>query len=152
MYEVLKGTHNILRWLVVLGALAALVTAYWGMFARRPWSGKDRASGIFYTAMLGLQLILGLVLYVISPYGWQAITSIAAGNSDWQLYFFGIFHILAMILAFVAAQVGYSTARRAPGHAIAFRRATIGYSLSFLLMFLAIPWGFRPNWPMYLFG
>lgn len=144
IYVFLLGLHNISRWLVLLAGLAALATALWGMFAKREFSPVDRATGVAFTSLFGLQVVLGLLLYFVSPaYGVRNLTNLTANTQAW---FFGLYHIIVMLIALVVAQLGYSRAKRAETGKQAFRRAVLGYTAGFILMFLAIPWGFRPNW------
>ena len=148
MYTFLLWLHSATRWIVLLGGVAALGTAYSGLFSKRAYSGVDKATGVFFTAAFGLQVVVGLVLYFFGPLGLQALFSLdTAGDNRALLIFFGIYHISMMLIALVVAQLGYSRAKRAQSDRLAFRNAAIGYSVGLLLVFLAIPWGIRPAWP-----
>jgi len=149
MYVFLLGLHNITRWLVLLSGVAALVTAYWGMFSKREFGGIDKATGVTFTSLFGLQVILGLILYFVSPlYGVRGFGALdlAEGSTRVQIIFFSMYHITLMLLALVVAQLGYSRAKRAENPKQAFRRAALGYTVGIVLVFLAVPWGIRPNW------
>ena len=145
MYYILLWTHNFSRWLVLLSGVAAVGAAVWGMATRRDWGQVDKAIGVAFTSLFGLQVVLGLILYFVSPaYGVRSLGRM--GGGDAQAWFFGLYHIIMMLLALVVAQLGYSRAKRAETGRQAFRRALWGYTIGFVLMFLAIPWGIRPNW------
>ena len=149
MYTFLVWLHSIMRWVVLIAGVGALGTAYTGLFSKRPFSGIDRATGVFFTLAFTFQVVLGLVLYFISPWGVRALTALgAAGEGRALLIFFGVYHIAMMLVALVVAQSGYSRAKRAETSKAAFRRAAVGYTVGLLLVFLAIPWGIRPMWPM----
>ncbi len=148
MYTLLLWLHSVTRWIVLLGGVAALGTAYSGLFSKRNYSGVDKATGVFFTAVFGLQVVLGLILYFISPWGLQALFALdTAGDNRALLIFFGVYHITMMLVALVVAQLGYSRAKRAATDRLAFRNAAIGYTVGLLLVFLAIPWGIRSLWP-----
>ena len=148
MYTLLLWLHSVTRWIVLLGGVAALGTAYSGLFSQRAYGGVDKATGVFFTAVFGLQVVLGLILYFISPWGLQALFALdTAGDNRALLIFFGVYHITMMLVALVVAQLGYSRAKRAATDRLAFRNAAIGYSVGLLLVFLAIPWGIRSLWP-----
>ena len=148
MYTFLLWLHNVTRWVVLLGGVAALSTAYSGLFSKRAYSGVDKATGVFFTASFAVQVIVGLILYFIGPWGVRSLSALdSAGDNRALLIFFGVYHITMMLVALVVAQLGYSRAKRAATDRLAFRNAAIGYSVGLLLVFLAIPWGIRSLWP-----
>lgn len=149
MYAFLLGLHNMTRWLVLISGVLAIAVAAWGLFAKREWNGVDKAVGVTFTSIFGVQVVLGLILYFVSPlYGVWAFGAldVAEGSARVQLIFFSMYHITMMLIALVVAQLGYSRGKRAAASRQGFRRALLGYTLGFVLMFLAIPWGIRPNW------
>ena len=149
MYVFLLWLHSVTRWLVVMGGLAAIVVAIWGLSSKRQWSGVDRGVGVFFTSIFGLQVVVGLILYFIGPWGIRAFGLIGSeSDARVQAIFFSLYHIVMMLIALVVAQLGYSRGKRAETPTKAFRTALIGYGVGFLLVFLAIPWGIRPNWPI----
>ncbi|MEM7737126.1 MAG: hypothetical protein AAF267_15190 [Deinococcota bacterium] len=144
MYVFLLVLHNFLRWVVLLSALAALVAVYRGMIQKRTWGTLERASGIAFTSSYGLQIVLGLVLYTISPLGMRALRVLMTTDiREVEVVFFGAFHIFVMILAFVPAQLGYSMSKRAEANGRKYMWAAVGYTLGTLGMLVAIPW-WRP--------
>ena len=149
MYIFLVWLHSITRWIVLLGGVAALSSVYSGLLSKRAYSGIDRGTGIFFTAAFGFQVIVGLILYFISPWGLQALFALdTAGDNRALLIFFGIYHITMMLVALVVAQLGYSRAKRAASDRLAFRYAALGYTVGLVLVVLAIPWGIRSLWPV----
>jgi hypothetical protein len=149
-YEILKGLHNILRWVVVLGGLYALILTLQGFFSRSAWTATVQRAGLIFTSALNLQFVLGLILLFISPYvqglwsGMRTDASAIMGNREAR--FFAIEHWFTMILALIAAQLGYSLAKRAKSDRAKFVRSSIGYVLAALLIAYGIPW-WRPLFP-----
>jgi len=148
MYEALKGIHNILRWVVVLGGLYALYVSFSGLFSRAAWTKRDERAGLIFTSSLNLQLVIGLILYVVSPLTVSAVRNMGAAMGDDELRFFAVEHLSLMLLAVVIAQLGYSLAKRAPDDAVKFRRSAVAYSLAALFIAFATPW-WRPLLPWY---
>jgi len=62
MYDFVLLAHSWLRWLVLLAALIAVARAVSGVSTRRPWTPVDERAGLWLTAGLDLQMLLGLVL------------------------------------------------------------------------------------------
>lgn len=148
MYEVLKGVHNILRWVVLAGGAYALVLALKGLFSGGAWQKRDRLAGVVFTAALGLQLIVGLILYVVSPLTRAAMQDMGAAMQNDTLRFFAVEHMTAMIAAVVIAQVGYSVGKRAGSDRAKFAWNAAGYGIAMLLVLSLIPW-WRPLLPWY---
>lgn len=146
MYEIIKGLHNILRWVVVLGGIYAIVTALRGLLTGASWTATDKRAGIIFTSALGAQLLVGILLYVISPLIKAAMADMSAAMQSSELRFFVAEHFVIMILALVAAQLGYSLGKRAPTDRAKFMRSSIGYVLAGLLLAYGIPW-WRPLFP-----
>lgn len=147
MYSFFLALHNIVRWVALLLAIVATVTAFTGWFGKRQWSERDRKIGSFFGISMDIQLLVGLVLYfVYSPLTRTALMDLGAAMGVKDLRFFAIEHAFYMILAVVFAHLGSVLARRAPDSRAKFQRAAIFFGLSLLLILLGIPWG-RPLFP-----
>jgi uncharacterized membrane protein YcfT len=141
-YLFLKDTHSLLRWIVILACLWALLRVWSGFFGRSEWTRKDQMAGLIFTSLLNLQIILGLVLYGISPITRSAMMNFAAAMTDSILRFYAVEHLAGMLLAGVIAQAGYSMSKRAGTHRGKFLRAAIAYSIAAVLILASIPWPF----------
>ena len=153
-YLFLKDTHNLLRWLVLLTALWALFRVWGGFIGRSAWSKKDRIAGLVFTSILNVQFLIGLILYGISPLTRSAMMNFGAAMKDSTLRFYALEHPLMMFLAVVIAQAGFSMSKRAADDRGKFVKATIMYTISFVLILSSIPWPFlkhgRPLLPSFL--
>jgi hypothetical protein len=145
LYPILLSFHNIMRWVVLILGLLAIIRSYLGWIGKRQYSETDRKAGVFYSVSLDVQLLLGLLLYFISPITKQVFAdfSLLFGDPGSQIAFFGMEHVFAMILAVVLAHVGSALSRKPRQGDGQFRRAAIWYTLSFLLILVGMPW-FRP--------
>ena len=111
MYELVLVAHSWLRWLVFLAALAAVARAMGGVSIRRPWTPVDDRAGMFMTASLDLQMLLGLVLYIfLSPVTKSAFVDMAAAMREAPIRFFAVEHPVGMIVAIALAHVGRARA------------------------------------------
>ncbi|HLE13956.1 MAG TPA: hypothetical protein VI776_04340 [Anaerolineales bacterium] len=147
MYPLILAVHNILRWVVVVLAIVALARAFRGWFGKRDWSQTDRKAGVFLSAALDTQLLLGLILYFgLSPITRAAFSNIGAAMANADLRFFLLEHFLYMLLAVILVHVGLATARRAVDDTAKHRRGAIWFSLAVLALVLGMPW-FRPLLP-----
>jgi uncharacterized membrane protein len=147
LYNIILALHNIVRWVVLVTAVLALVRVYLGWFQSREWTGGDRRASLYFTSALDTQLLLGLILFFISP----LTRPLLAGNfsammNDPTMRFFSIEHMPFMILAVILAHIGGVRARRAPDAAAKFRQTAIFFTLAIVVIILVIPWG-RPLFP-----
>jgi hypothetical protein len=144
MYSFVLTLHNITRWFVLIFALIAIVRAFTGWLKKKEWQKADDRAGIFYTSFLDLQLLLGLVLYlVLSPITQSAFSSFATAMQDTTTRLFTLEHPLMMGIALVLAHVGRTLSKRAVGAAQKHKQAAIWFTASFLIILMLIPWG-RP--------
>lgn len=144
LYPHLLAFHNLLRWLVLASALAAILVAVSG------WSGTKAASpvlrrfSIIFVSSMDLNFLLGLVLYFgASPVTKMAFQNMAAAMKDHELRFFSVEHTTYMFLAVVLAHVGGALARKGKTDLMKYRGAAICFLLSLLLILAGIPW-WRP--------
>lgn len=136
----LTGLHNLVRWLVLIAGVLAFVVMITGLSGRRFGPG-DRRAGLIYTAVIDLQLLVGLILFFVSPITSGAMQNMGEAMSNTAMRFYLVEHTLMMVLAVVAAHIGYSQTKKAalPDRS-RFMRGAIWYGISLLLIFLAIPW------------
>ena len=90
MYLFLKGLHNLLRWVVVLGGLFAIVTVVRGLLTRAAWGGTERFAGTLFTRALNIQFVLGIILFVVSPLIRGALSNMGAAMGNDTLRFFTV--------------------------------------------------------------
>ena len=147
MYEIVLAIHNILRWIALILAIVAAVSALIGWLGKREWSERDRKFGTYLTIALDTQLLLGLILYFfLSPLTKTALQDFGAAMGVADLRFFGLEHALYMVAAVVFAHLGNALSKKAIDTQAKFMRAAIFYGLALVLILLGMPWG-RPLFP-----
>ncbi len=143
MYQIIDRAHSGLRWVVLFLLLAAIVSAF------QAWKNGRSATGKmpFYAMMaVHVQLLLGLVLYFISPY----VKFEAGVMKDAVARFYTVEHITMMLIAIALVTVGYSRAKRAANTAAQGKTTFWFYLIGLVVILAAIPWPFREglggNW------
>ena len=149
MFPLILSLHNILRWLVLIAAVVAVARAVSGWVNRSHWIPASAGPGRFYTILLDVQFLLGILLYtVLSPVTRAAFADMGAAMRTRDIRFFVAEHLVMMLLALVFAHVGKVMASRAPTDMMKFKRAAIYYGISLVLILAGMPW-----WrPMLRFG
>jgi hypothetical protein len=138
-YPILLDLHNILRWGVLVFGLYAITKSALGLMHKRPFTKSENISHTLFVAFCHSQLLIGLILYFISPAVDAALTS-GAVMSDKANRFLAVEHISTMIIAIVLIQVGRSLSKKATDNMVKHRKALIFFSIGLLLIISRIPW------------
>lgn len=137
-YSILQHIHSGLRWLVLLSILIALIATL-NQWKKASQDGTQLRWANIAVRVTHLQLLIGLVLYFISPM--VQFTGSVMKNA--VLRFYTVEHITLMILAVILITVGYSKARR-KAHTAQKAKTVFWYFLvALVLMLISIPWPFR---------
>jgi hypothetical protein len=152
MYETLLILHSWLRWFVLGAGLLAVVRAYSGWQGRRPFTKGDNGISAAFSGFMWLQVIVGLGLYFgLSPVGLKAM-KVAGAMKDPTTRFFGMEHVVVMILAAILAQVGRIALKKAPSDTLKHKKAFTYFAIALVLVLLMIPWGiWNPGRPLFRF-
>ncbi len=141
MYQPVLLLHSWARWAVLAFAAVALYRAFTGWQAQREWNAADKRWATFFVHTMSLQLVLGLLLYgFLSPAAQAAFANMGAAMRDRTLRFWGVEHMVTMIIAVGLAHAGFSMARRAAPAPRSHRVAAIAFSLALVVLLLGIPW------------
>ena len=152
MYQTLLILHSWSRWLVLVFGLIAIYRAYVGYSGRRPFTRADNGMGASFSGFMWLQVLIGLGLYFgLSPYGLNAMKQ-AGAMKDPTTRFFGMEHVVVMILAAALAQVGRIAVKKAGNDTLKHKKALTYFGITLLLVLLMIPWGiWNPARPLFRF-
>ena len=140
MHATLLVTHGLFRWLVLSVALYAVLRMTIGLATARPWTEDDRKAGVFFTIAMDVQLLFGVVLFLVSPLVRQGMSDVPAAMKDASVRFFLAEHPVFMVLAVALAHLGSVLSRRGPTDRVKFVRGALGYVLAFGLLLAGIPW------------
>lgn len=137
MYSMLIHAHSGLRWLVLVFLVLAIVTA-WGKWSKQTAypDGKLPLLGFIFTH---IQLLLGFILYFISP----KVQFASGVMKDSMLRFYTVEHITLMLLAIALITVGYIKAKKQIPEPLGHRTIVRYYAIGLALILLSIPWPFR---------
>jgi hypothetical protein len=141
MYPVILKIHQILSWLVLLAAVYALYRSWRGILFKKQWFNADKKAGMLFTIFLDLQLLAGLLLYVVySPLTRIVFSDLRATMADAPVRFYAVEHILVMLAAIILVHIGHARARNTQFAARKHRISAFFYMLATALILLRIPW------------
>lgn len=138
MYEFIKNTHSYLASVLLLVLVIASVYALIGWFRGNAFSNNSKRILLAGLIAAHLQLVVGFVVYFISPLGVSNFSAEVMKNSIGRLYV--LEHPVMMLIGIVLITVGYSKSKRATGDKPKFRFAGIFYTIGLILILSRIPW------------
>ena len=140
MYIYLKTVHSYWAFFVLFILVAVIVNAFIGRYMGKEFSTKDLRISLFGLIFSHIQLLIGLILYFVSPWfdQWAAIGMGVMKDAQARLYL--VEHPITNILAIVLITMGWSIHKRQSESSKKFLRIILFYSLGLLLLLSRIPW------------
>lgn len=142
MYIGLKHLHSGLAYLALLAIALVFIYALIGALSNREFKEKDRKIALVAFILAHLQLLVGLVLYFVSPVGFSLLTG-GGVMSDSEARLTALEHPLINILAIILITIGYSRAKKFSESRARFRSIYMLYAIGLILIISRIPW---QNW------
>ena len=142
MYTGLVHLHSILRYVILILVLISIFQAITA--GNKPYTATNKKINLFTLISAHIQLLLGLVLYFMSP-----LVDFSQMKDPVYRYW-NVEHITMMILAIVLITVGYSKSKKAIGDKAKHRAIYIYYTIATVVIFLGILTmkGKNPWWNM----
>ena len=145
MYTGFRHLHSYFAYLLLAVLIFSIVYAIIQMVKKKPFTESVRKISLIGLIASHLQLLIGLVLFFISPRGLSAFSgemSEVMGDSLTRLY--ALEHPLMMIIAIVLITIGYSKAKKPGDDVRRFKTILLFYILGLIFMLSRIPWD---AWP-----
>lgn len=134
MYPILNTLHAYNRYLLLAALVFVLYRAYSGWLGKKSYEKTDNSASAALVGLTHLQLVLGMVLYFISPLTALARSDMGMAMKDpWQRYF-GVEHISMMLIAVVLIQLGRTFSKKAADSETKFRKLAIYTTIALLLI------------------
>ena len=142
MYTTLQFLHSYWAYLVLIIVSIATINALIGFFTKKEYGPKDFRLALMALIVTHLQLLLGLIVYFVSPLGIKSITNNGMGTvmKDSVLRLNAVEHPTVMILAVVFITIGYSKHKNKLVSTPKFKTLAIFYTITLVLMLSRIPW------------
>lgn len=136
MYNFIQKFHSGWAYLALLILVVAVVNALIGKFSGKEFTAKDRKIALFALIAIHIQLLVGLVLYFVSPLGLYSLGQM----SDKALRLTSLEHPLINIIAIALITVGWSKHKKLTSSDSKFKTFSIFYGIGLLLILSRIPW------------
>tara|TARA_R110002049_G_scaffold37208_1_gene117519 strand:- start:77612 stop:78052 length:441 start_codon:yes stop_codon:yes gene_type:complete len=142
MYNTVKLLHSYWAYLVLIILIIAAVNAVVKTMRDKEYSAKDFRISLFALIVSHIQLLIGLILYFVSP-RLQAFSELGIGgvmkDSVNRLYL--VEHPFVNIIAIALITIGYSKHKSKLTSKNKLKTIAIFYSIALVLFLSRIPWG-----------
>ena len=141
MYAILQTTHSLFAFGVLVILALATINALSSYILRKDFTDKDLRISLFALIFSHIQLLIGLIMYFMSPY-FEMITSSGMGSvmKDSAIRLYAIEHPLMNILAIALITIGWSKHKKETESAGKFRKIMFFYGLGLLFIASKIPY------------
>jgi NADH:ubiquinone oxidoreductase subunit 2 (subunit N) len=136
MYHFVQKFHSGWAYIALLLLVLAVINSVIGMNSKKEFTAKDRKIALFGLIATHIQLVVGFILYFVSPLGLASFGQMA--ESDIRIP--SMEHPLVNIIAIVLITIGWSKHKKATTNEAKFKSIAIFYGLGLLLILSRIPW------------
>lgn len=136
MYEFIQKFHSGWAYLALLLLIVAVVNSAIGLLGKKEFTPKDRKIAIMGLIGTHTQLLIGLILYFMSPLGFSSLGQM----SDKMLRMTSLEHPLVNIIAIALITIGWSKHKKLITSHSKFKTFSIFYGIGLLLILSRIPW------------
>jgi len=139
-YTFFKYFHSGIRFFVMLFILVAIIQSLAGWLGKKPYTEANRKTNLVALILAHTQLLIGLVLYFLSPLVQFAKTTMKNN----ELRYWTVEHISMMIIAIALITIGHARSKRATTPEAKHRAIAIFYLLAVIIIIGAIVQSHRP--------
>jgi hypothetical protein len=136
MYEFIQKFHSGWAYLALLLLVIAVVNSFIGMTSKKDFTSKDRKIALFALIGTHTQLLIGFVLYFVSPLGLASLGQM----KDAALRLTSLEHPLLNLIAIVLITIGWSKHKKAVSNESKFKSIAVFYGLGLVFILSRIPW------------
>lgn len=136
MYTALQTAHSIFAYIVLAVLFFAAVNAISGLISKRFFTAKDLRLSLFAMILSHMQLLVGFILYFVSPLGLDSLGQM----KDSAVRLTSLEHPLINIIALVLITIGWSKHKKEESHNGKYKKIAVFYTLGLVLILSRLPW------------
>ena len=140
MYTGLKHLHSFLPYLLLTVLVFAFLKSVIAYLGKQPHSEGHRKNGLILMIIAHIQLLIGGVLYFVSPMSTSGLNDVGLTMKDTTLRLYTVEHPLMMILAIVLITMAYSKSKKDISSHLKQKIKSIYFGLALVLILIRIPW------------
>lgn len=141
MYEIVLKLHSYWAYLVLLVLVIATFNAIIKTFGDKEYEASDFRKSLFTLIVSHIQLLIGLVLYFVSP-RLQLFSELGMGGvmKDAANRLYLVEHPFVNIVAVALITIGYSKHKKKLTSKAKLKTIAVFYSIALILLLSRIPW------------
>ena len=142
MYEFIQKFHSGWAYLAVLAVTIAVINSLIGLFFKKEFMAKDRKIALIGLATIHTQLLIGFILYFVSPNGFSNIVNMGIGEvmKNASLRLTVIEHPSINLVGITLITIGWVKHKKLTTSESKFKTFSIYYGLGLVLILSRIPW------------
>lgn len=138
LYTGLREFHSIVAYILLATLIISILFTFISYVQKQAFTDTNRKVALIGFISAHLQLLIGLILYFVSPLGISNFSG--AAMKDPMSRLFMLEHPLTMIIAIVLITIGYSKAKKLKEDNKRYSKILIFYTLGLILILIRIPW------------
>ena len=140
IYEIFKDIHSWFRYVLFVLVLLAIIRSLIGWLGKKAYTEGNRKINLFAMISADIQLLLGIVLYFLSPF--VQFNSDTMKNDTTR--YFTVEHWVMMLIAIALIHIGHSKSKKAITPENKHKSIAIFYIIALLIILGAIIAGKLP--------
>ena len=142
MYTGLKHLHSVLAYFLLAALAFSILYVLFTFVGKKPFTATTRKVSLIGLIAAHLQLVVGLILYFVSPLGFSNFSGENMKNTGFRFHM--LEHPLTMLIGIILITIGYSRSKRALLDNQRYKQILVFYIIGLLLILLRIPWTVWP--------
>ncbi len=140
MYKTVLNLHSYWAYLVLLMVAIAAINALIKTIGGKEYTAKDFRIALFTLIVSHIQLLIGLILYFVSPRFelWAELGGGVMKNTLARLYL--VEHPFVNVIAIALITIGYSKHKKKLTSAAKLKTIAIFYTIALVFLLSRIPW------------
>lgn len=140
LYQYINSVHSLCAYVVLIVLFLSTINALAGFFTKKEFTVKDLRLSLFTLIFSHIQLLLGLLLYAVTPrlIAWQMGAKIVMKDSLLRQLL--VEHPLMNIIAVTLITIGWVKHKKQTTNRGKFGKIAIFYTIALVCLLSMIPW------------
>ena len=140
LYQYINSVHSLCAYVVLIVLFLSTINALGGFFTKKEFTVKDLRLSLFTLIFSHIQLLLGLLLYAVTPrlMAWQMGAKIVMKDSLLRQLL--VEHPLMNIIAVTLITIGWVKHKKQTTNRGKFGKIAIFYTIALICLLSMIPW------------